>query len=214
MRIKHRKILWLVSRALFLLLVALWMNFAFFRYLKDATTIKYGLNQDKKISSRSTLVDLSGFSEDISSFVKVPVSLLRFNIYARNDVWGKKRDEKVPTLLNVQILGNYINEIETGKVRQISKETIDISEIQNQNFLIETSFKINSGDEDATPSNLPEESLYYFYIEPTTMSFLFTWLAFVVLTNTLLIPVSSCFKFVLIGSPFFEVFSEFKKKNE
>src|SRR5438876_1200990 len=128
-----------VKKRFLLLLYLSTLIFAIFFFSVSISTMAiYNIESEKIPLSPTSQIKQQQFKdslESIPAILKLPVSLLVFNLYARNDVGTLTRDGKiVSTSLNIDILGHYTDKILLGSVKKVNEFPITISTLHNNNF--------------------------------------------------------------------------------
>jgi len=156
---------------------------------------------------RYSAVPLSDFLKGISPVFQIPLSFLRFDIYADNNATATSTDgQATSTLLNIDILGKYIPGIKTGQTK-IIKENMSPYNLSGLSF--ERSF------DSKNIATTTLQGTYALFLKPTYPTFITTWIIIdIPITYVFIVIFSSCLKFVLLGSPFVDTINEFREKKK
>ena len=193
----------ILLRALFLLIISFVVTSWLFSNIQRATQSKNVFDEKYEISY--TPVPLTSFLKDISPTFHIPLSFLRFDVYAYNNVTAKTNDgQATSTFLNINILQLYTGKIKTDQT-EIVRKNISSYNLSGLNYT--RSFDTA----DIATTTLRGD--YTVFLKPTQLTFITTWAIIIVpIVYAFIVIFSACFKFVLLGSPFMDVVKGFKKE--
>ncbi|MBI2109270.1 MAG: hypothetical protein HYT93_03790 [Parcubacteria group bacterium] len=194
-----------IIRLTILLILSLVVNFWLFSYIQKSTEKLYFFDGESEFSSPPIIFE--EILNNISPAIQIPFPLMKFNVYATNNVEDTSDEFTATTTgLNIQIFGKYSDNILTGNTEQIFKNFSPY--LSNLSF--ERSFKTSTGN---TPEKI--EGHFRIFLKPTVRTFFLILLLIITPVVYGFIRIfSSCLRFVLIGSPFTEVLTEFKKRQK
>lgn len=202
----------IIIRLLILLLIAYLITSFIFAEVKKSTVITHTIedvDQNKNEYFEGQIGTFGSSFENISSLIKVPISLLNFNIYLENYRKAKIKNtgEEVLISINIDIKGNYEGEtnyeggIKYGDRRRVATSTRG-QEIPR--LAIERAFEVQNKKEISIEETVPLKGTYYsLFIEPTKKSWLLIYFFVgIPFSYAFFIILNSCRRFILFGSPF------------
>jgi hypothetical protein len=172
--------------------------------IKELSVISYyieSVDQKKEEYLEGQKGTLKNAFDDLSSLIKAPVSLLYFDLYFENHRQASMRDseEKVATLMGVDINDVYTHEIKLNEARRVFK-SIRGSKVP---YLVITRSFLPDNDIPLASTTPSVGSYYDSFMLPTWKSQVFIY--FVVgipLAYAILILINACCRFILFGTPF------------
>ncbi len=206
-----KKLLFTVlGRVVIVLLISIFFTSLLFGYVENKAELKFSVPEDNSKSFTQTSTTKIEDIKNLIPLLKLPISLLKFYIYAKNDIHVLNGEEELITHLDTNI-PPYSTNVKTGETKQIFNQSMGIDDLGTVS--IEHSIKPQNFDVSKYDSlKIANNSVYIFFIKPTYSSMFIAWLAVLVYLYGGLILISSWLKFLLTGSPVVEVIEEYIKK--
>ena len=163
------------------------------------TSYTEGYKDGVKYSTR--LISMDKILEEVTPLAKIPIILMRFDVYARNNVLDVRNNVATSTNLNTDIRQKYIT-TKTGETNKVY-DNLYIS----PQFTFSISLRSTDGDyNDDFFRNLSGE--FEIFLKPTWDTLILVWLIFMVpLAHAFIVLSSSILRFILTGSPFTDIFN-------
>jgi hypothetical protein len=192
----------IIIRVFVLLLLSFVLTNVFFSYVKDSA--QHVSIFEKEVMYSSPPISPSELLNGISGIVQAPLPLMSFNIYAINNLEAIGDDLATSTtVLNIDIKKVYTT-IHTGEIKLIRKK--------HNLYLSGLNFERSIDPSDSTLEKV--NGYYVVFPSPTIMTFILTMLFIMIpLAYVFILIFSSCLRFILIGSPFSDVMTEFKNRK-
>lgn len=206
------------GRFIFLIFIPLIINFIFYLIIYFGTYNVYNIMDSSGIysvpnKSETQQTDISPFLNSFSQFTKLPIFLLNFNLYAKNDfALISTTGEKVPTLLNIEAYEKYTGGIKTHKSKIIYHNYNIVNVLSSytfkKKFTLEDKYSLSEYyARDIHNSN------FSLYILPTPLTVILLWFSTILLLYSFIIIINLCIKFIVSGAPIADTYNEYIKNN-
>lgn len=200
------------GRIVILFFIPILLTYILFSYIIHTTTTKTSITENGSELTNTIASTKIENIKNIIPFLKIPVSILRFYIYAKNDVHISHYDKEGITLLNTNVDGQYTRGIKIGESKKIFNQSLNMEELYKVS--LEKSFEFQNYDTTKNGVPMPlDNSFYTIFIRPTLTSIFVALIAIVTLVYGVLILATSWLRFILIGSPLTEVLDEYQQKG-
>jgi len=198
-----------LARLAILLVLSYLITLFYFSAIRQILELKLSYIDDFKIKELHSndlerkLDEFKKFEDDLS-FLKIPNSILKYNIYAKNNLVARDQQDNVyNTIMGIKIINteDYV-EISTGNSKRILDKSISAKNI----YLYVPEYHFKTADENYTDKIVKQgEDNYYIFLKPNIVSFLIIFFISMTIVYGFFVILTKLINFVLYGDPFNEI---------